>query len=362
MKGFVGRDRCGLMPIRGHSGVQGGAEMGAYATAFPGGLTITPEHAAGLEAAWGFRPPTAPGLTAPEMVEAAARGALDVLYLVGGNFLRTLPDPAYVADAMRRVPCRVHQDVIVTDQMLLDPAEDVFLLPAKTRYEQDGGGTETTTERRIVFSPELPRQVGEARAEWRILRDLACAVDPDADLALGCQTGPAIRAEIARVVPFYAGIERLREAGDAVQWGGPHLCTDWRFPTGDGKAHFRVVPLPTRMRSAGTFALSTRRGKQFNTLVYADTDPLTGAPRDAVLIHPDDAAAHHLAAGDAVTLESAHGRLAGHVFPAPIAPGNLQVHWPEGNVLLPRGVVDATGGVPDYNAEVRLVPRAAASP
>jgi molybdopterin-dependent oxidoreductase alpha subunit len=40
-KGFVGRERCGLMPIRGHSGVQGGAEMGAYATVLPGGLPLT---------------------------------------------------------------------------------------------------------------------------------------------------------------------------------------------------------------------------------------------------------------------------------------------------------------------------------
>ena len=36
-RGFVGREGCGLMPIRGHSGVQGGAEMGCYATGFPGG-------------------------------------------------------------------------------------------------------------------------------------------------------------------------------------------------------------------------------------------------------------------------------------------------------------------------------------
>ena len=356
VKGFVGRDRCGLMPIRGHSGVQGGAEMGAYATALPGGRPITLESATELGGAWGFPVPARPGLTAPEMVEAAARGDLDVLYLVGGNFLRTLPDPSYVAQALSRPSCRVHQDIIVTDQMLLEPADEVVLLPAKTRYEQDGGGTETTTERRIVFSPELPRAVGEARAEWRILRELACAVDARADRLLGCGDGPAIRAEIARVVPFYAGIERLARAGDAVQWGGPHLCTEWRFPTADGKAHFRPVALPDTDRPQGTFVLSTRRGKQFNTLVYAETDPLTGAPRDAVLMNPDDAAERHLTSGDAVTLRSDHGRFAGRVFVAPIARGNLQVHWPEGNALIARGRFDATGGVPDYNARVDLAP------
>ena len=99
-KGYVGRDKCGLMPIRGHSSVQGGAEMGAYSTAFPGGKPITPQNAAVLSKFYGFTVPDSPGLTAPEMVEAAARGQLDVLYCLGGNFLRTLPEPDYVAEAM----------------------------------------------------------------------------------------------------------------------------------------------------------------------------------------------------------------------------------------------------------------------
>src|SRR5438445_9756294 len=64
-KGFVGRDKCGLMPIRGHSSVQGGAEMGAYSTAFPGGKPINSENAAELSALYGFPVPDKPGLTAP---------------------------------------------------------------------------------------------------------------------------------------------------------------------------------------------------------------------------------------------------------------------------------------------------------
>src|SRR5260370_12857776 len=80
---------------------------------------------------------------------------------------------------MGNVPVGVHQDIILTDQMFLEAKEEVILLPAKTRYEQDDGGTETITERRIVFSPEIPRQVGEAKAEWKILRELAAATYPD---------------------------------------------------------------------------------------------------------------------------------------------------------------------------------------
>jgi predicted molibdopterin-dependent oxidoreductase YjgC len=300
------------------------------------------------------------------MVEACARGQLDVLYCVGGNFLRTLPEPDYVAEALGRVPLRVHQDIILTDQMFLDPADEVILLPAKTRYEQDGGGIETTTERRVAFSPEIPRQVGEAKAEWRILRDLAAAAWPERAALLGAESGSGIRSEIARVVPFYAGCESLTKTGDAIQWGGERLCDDGKFATPDGKAHFKVVAVPSNQGHGGCaedgpkvlgqsqFMLSTRRGKQFNTLIYDEIDPLTGAPRDAIFIAPEDAAELHLARGDRVKLANSTGNFTGTVFPAPIARGNLQVHWPEGNVLLPRGATDPNSGVPDYNALVRI--------
>jgi len=208
----------------------------------------------------------------------------------------------------------------------------------------------------VMFSPELPRQIGEAKAEWRILRELADAVDPRRASALGCESGPAIRAEIARVVPTYDGIQFLKNRGDAFQYGGAHLPAGWQFPTRDGKAHLSAGPLPSRERPAGTFVVSTRRGKQFNTLIYGDVDPLTGASREAVLMHPDDAAALHVTNGDRVVLVSDTGRLEGRVALAAIARGNLQVHWPEGNVLIPRGVTAAIGGVPDYNVTVRVEP------
>src|SRR5436190_8747862 len=119
LRGYVGRDKCGLMPIRGHSSVQGGAEMGAYSTVFPGGKPINPENAAALAKAYGFPIPDQPGSTAVQMVDAAAAGDLDLLYCLGGNFLRTLPEPDYVRGAMANVPMRVPQDIILTDQMLL---------------------------------------------------------------------------------------------------------------------------------------------------------------------------------------------------------------------------------------------------
>ncbi len=356
-QGGVGRDGVGLMPIRGHSGVQGGAEMGAYATALPGGLPVDPQHAAALAEAWGFPVPERPGLTAPEMVDAAGRGDLDVLWMSGGNFLDVLPDPRRVEAALGRVPLRVHQDVVLTRQMLVE-GDDVLLLPVATRYEQEGGGTETTTERRIVFSPEIPRRVGEARSEWRLFADVVNRVRPELRARFSWPTNRDLRAEIARVVPFYAGVETLARTGDAVQWGGRHLCAGGRFPTPDGRGRFSPLDPPMHDLPPGAFVLSTRRGKQFNSMVHAAVDPLTGAVRDAVLIDPADAAGLGVAAGDRVRLRSDTGSYDGTVTLARLPAGTVQVHWPEGNVLIADGADhrEPLSKVPDYNAVVTVEP------
>ena len=356
-RGNVGRPGAGLMPIRGHSGVQGGAEMGCYSTAFPGGVAVNEDTAAALSEAWGFDVPTEPGLKAADMVDAAHLGNLDVLWSSGGNFLDVLPAPDITRTALARTPLRVHQDILVTHQMFVEPGETVVLLPAATRYEQEGGGTSTTTERRVAFSPEIPGpRVGEARSEWRIFSDIARRVRPELASKFGCENADAIRHEIARVVPSYAGIENLHTTGDAIQVGGARLCEGGRFATPDGKAHFAVVAPTTPEVPEGRFALSTRRGKQFNSMVWADKDPLTGAPRDALFLSDADAAALGLTEGDPVLVRSAHGEMRARVHLAAIRPGNVQAFFPEANPLLAPTTREPQSGVPDYNAVVELVP------
>jgi molybdopterin-dependent oxidoreductase alpha subunit len=354
-RGNVGRSGAGLMPIRGHSGVQGGAEMGAYATALPGGLEVNGDNAAALAEQYGFAVGGRPGITAEEMVEAGGRGDLDVLYSSGGNFLEVLPEPDVVDAALARVPLRVHQDVVLSSQMFTEPGDVVVLLPAATRYEQRDGGTETTTERRIAFSPEIrgPRP-GEVRSEWEIFVELARRVAPERAGLCSFASGQEIRDEIARVVPAYSGVERLRATGDAVQWGGTRLCEGGRFPTPDGRARFLpVVPSDVDVRP-GTFVLSTRRGKQFNTMVHEERDPLTGASRDALFMAPVDIDALGLRDGDRVVVRSDHGEMRARLHESPLHPGNVQVFFPEGNVLLRAGRRDPASGVPDYNAIVTV--------
>jgi molybdopterin-dependent oxidoreductase alpha subunit len=352
---FVGRPGTGLMPIRGHSGVQGGAEMGAYSTAFPGGLPIDAANARRFSELWGFDVPATPGLATVDYLEAAGRGEIDALYAIGGNFLETMPDPPRIGRALSRIPLRLHSDIVVTSQMLVEPADAVYLLPACTRYEQAGGGTETTTERRVIFSPHIDgHAIGEARSEWVSLLELARAVKPEQYERVQFADGAAIRADIERAVPAYAGIASLAKQGDQFQWGGPRLCADRRFPTAEGKAHFQPVAPTSPARNASTFTIATRRGKQFNSMVQRDLDPLTGAERDHIFVSPADAARLRLSTDDRVLVKNATGEFRGRAFVADVAPGTLQGHWPEINVLIPHGRTDPQGGVPDYNAEVEL--------
>jgi len=348
-RGFVGREGCGLMPIRGHSGVQGGAEMGAYATAFPGGLPINQENAAKLSALWGFPVPARCGLTAPDMLEAARRGELEVLWSMGGDFREVMPDPGSAESALRAIPLRIHQDIVLSSQMLIEPADTVVLLPATTRYEIPGGVTETSTERRVIFSPEIPGpRIGEARSEWEVFLQVARRARPEWAHKLTFAHIGALREEIARVIPAYDGIQNLNEPGHNFQYGGSMLCAGWRFPTPDGKAHFKSVKLPYATMPPGTFRVVTRRGKQFNSMVHEDIDPNNAAPRSAVLISPEDAKRLRLGSGDAVELKNDFGTYHGNVMLAPVATGTLEIHWPEGNVLVDPNARSPLAAMPAY--------------
>ena len=347
-RGLVGRPNRGLVPIRGHSGVQGGAEVGCVPK-------LDGETRARMAAAWGFDPPVSRGWAATEMVAHASRGEVDVFWIVGGNFLETLGDEARSREALRRPRLRIHQDIVVSSPMLADGDGDVLLLPATTRYESPGGGTETSTERRIIFSPEISgRRIGLARAEWWVFGEVMRRAHPERAAAVGLEDAAAIRREIARAVPLYAGIERLQAKGDQVQWGGPRLFDGGTFATSDGRARFAAVSLPVSRRGEGHFVMATRRGKQFNSMVQRQRDPLTGASRHDIFVSDEDLEQLGMADGDRVRLRSASGAFEGRLRRARIRPGNLEVHWPEGNVLLAGDRLDPDSLEPDYNAEVTV--------
>ena len=288
-KGNIGREHTGLMPIRGHSGVQGGAEMGAMPSAYVMGMPVSEENARKLASPdlWGFEPPSWKGLGAAHMVLAAERGEIDVLWQSGGNFKSTLPEPELVNRALGKIKLRVHQDIVANPTMFVEPADTVVLLPSRTRYEQRGGGTETSTERRVIYSPEIPGpRPGDTLDEWEIPVMVARKFDPArAAAAFPWRDTQDIRNEIERICPTYKGIATLRKKGDQFQYGGPRLLVD-RCLTPDGLGHFSAMALPEEAVPEGRFLLSTRRGKQFNSMLMSDKDPLNGASATISLCPP----------------------------------------------------------------------------
>jgi len=351
MKGFVGREGCGLMPIRGHSGVQGGAEMGAYATVLPGGKAITSENAKALGDQYGFEIPTTTGMTTPEMLASASEGNLDVLFAVGGNFREVMPDPKGARVTLGKIPLRVHMDITLSNQMLVDPAETVIILPAKTRYEIDGGVTETSTERRVIFSPTIDgHRIAQARSEWEVMGAIAAAVKPELADKVQFSDTQAIRDEIAQVIDYYEGIQKLKKEGDHFQYGGTMLCEDWTFPTEDGKAHFKATEIQHRELGKNEFIIVTRRGKQFNSILHEETDTLNKEPRNAVLMSVASAGRLSLAQNDTVHLHNTFGDYYGVVRFADIADDTIEVYWPEANVLLDPNALSPLAKIPAYKS------------
>jgi len=344
------------MPIRGHSGVQGGGECGSEPDRFPGGFAVNEENARRFSNLWRHPVPSAPGLRVPEMVAAAHRGEMQLLYSIGGNLLETMPERRFVGDALAQVEVRIYQDIVLNSSMLIDPAGLVILLPAQTRYEQRSGGTTTSTERRIRFTPEIPgHRVGETRPEWEIPCLIARKAMPNGDRLFPYEDTQSIREEMSRVMPMYQGVEKLTKEGDSLQWGGPYLFKGANFSNmPEGRALFSALFPPVPRVPEGRFYLSTRRGKQFNSMVLGAADQLMGSKsRDAIFISPEDAERLSLDNGERVLLRSQVGEMRGVIQVAPVKAGTLQAYWPEANVLIGRRT-DPLSGAPDYNTEVEL--------
>ena len=182
---------------------------------------------------------------------------------------------------------------------------------------------------------------------------------PDLAAEFGCESGDAIRAEIARVGPRATrASRRLRETGDAIQVGGARLCEGGDFPTPDGQGALRRGRRRTTADVPdGRFVLSTRRGKQFNSMVWKDVDPLTGAAaRRAVRRRRRRRRRSASPTAMPCSCAAHYGEIRARVHLAPIRPGNVQAFFPEANPLLAPSVREPISGVPDYNAVVEVIP------
>lgn len=222
-----------------------------------------------------------------------------------------------------------------------------------TRYEQPGGGTSTSTERMVYYSPEIsgPR-IEETRAEWQIYSELASHVYPERRASIHYDNSQDIREEIAKAAPSYEGIQYLQRTGDVFQYGGAWLCEGGICPTSDGRGKLIAIELPERRKPEGHFYMTTRRGKKFNSMIYGEKDSFNAAERNDVLIDKEDGRMLNIQDGEAIIVYNHVGMLHGQAKFANIRKGNIELYWPEANVLFPKGVYEQHAGIPEYNATV----------
>ena len=211
--GKLGREGCGVNPLRGQNNVQGACDMGALPGDFPGYQKVAnPDVIAKFEKAWGKKLNPNPGLHATDVWPAAIRGEVKGLYIFGEDPIVTDPDTAHIIKALESLDFVVMNELFMTETAQY---ADV-ILPGVSYAEKEG--TFTNTERRVQRVRKAVTIPGEARLDTDIFIDIMNRMGyPQPHL-----TAAQIMDEIASVTPSFGGISHARlDAGETLQWPCP---------------------------------------------------------------------------------------------------------------------------------------------
>jgi assimilatory nitrate reductase catalytic subunit len=355
--GRIGKPGACPFSITGQPNAMGGRETGGMATTLAAHMGFDDASRDRVARFWSA-PNLAggPGLKAVDMFEAVADGRIKAIWIMATNPLVSLPDASGVREALSRCPLVIVSDCMAeTDTLALAHVK----APALAWGERDG--TVTNSERRISRQRPLFAPPGQARADWRIVSDVACAMGFQD--AFAWRSAAGVFREYARLTAFEnAGsasrvlnlgplIGMTPQAYDAlepVQWpiGGPgRLFADGRFPTPDGRARMAPVrPAPAEAVD-GAFPLALNTGRirdQWHTMTRTGLVPelCRHESEPFVEVHPDDARAAGVSDGALARIVTSHGSAVARArLSERQRPGGLFIpmHWsgafaPEGRV------------------------------
>ncbi len=324
--GWLGRAGTGLLPIRGHSNVQGVGSMGVAPV-------MKEAFAKRLQDLYGIGP-LPEGQHTFASLEAAAADRVKACLQLGGNLYGSNPDAPWAAKALGAIPFTAMVSTKLNTNHVHGRGRTTVILPALARDEE---AQATSQESMFNFVRQSaggrPNLEGELKGEVEILSELAARILPEGRFDWSrLRSHAALREEIAKSVPGYDKAASGRE----FQVAGRTFHTP-AFPTADGKARAVVTPLPRFEAAPDTLRLMTLRSEgQFNTVVYEDEDLYRGVDRrDALMMAAEDASRLGFQEGDKVRVESETGAMTAVVFLVDIRPGNAAMYYPEANVLVP---------------------------
>jgi molybdopterin-dependent oxidoreductase alpha subunit len=332
LRGMAGKRYAGLLPIRGHSNVQG---MGSV------GVTPNLKQAIfdNLESTLGVKLPTSPGLDTMGCVQAADRGAIRAALCLGGNLFGSNPDSKFASASLGKIDFIAYMNTTLNTGHTWGRAKQTLILPVLARDEEPQPTTQESMFNFVRLSDGGRARLEGPKSEVEVIARVAGAV-------LGVN-GPVnwetlkdhcnIRGFIAKVVPGLARIGALDRSRAEFHIDGRILHAP-RFPTPSGKAKFKVHPLPSLEAEPNQLRLMTVRSEgQFNTVVYEDEDIYRGQERrDVILLNRQDIARLGLRQNQRVTIRSAAGLMRNILVRAfDIRARNALMYYPEANVLVP---------------------------
>lgn len=310
--GNVGKEGAGVNPLRGQNNVQGACDVGCTPGQLPGYRAVDSHTKEIFAKKWGVDVPESPGLTVTEMTDAAHKGDLKALYIVGENPMMSDPDIDHVKAAFEKLDFMVVQDIFLSETAMM---ADV-VLPSASFAEKDG--TFTNTERRIQLLTKAINPIGESRTDWEIIADVSKALGYD----MGYSSSEDIMDEIAATTPIYGGIshERLRAKGVCLHWPCPDMDSDGtpilhtkEFTRGLGKFHaIEYKPPAEAPDDEYPFVLTTGRLlQQYHTGTMSrrskGIEELAGTA--SVEINPKDAEKLGISDGQEIKVSSRRGQI-----------------------------------------------------
>ncbi|MGB3424533.1 MAG: FdhF/YdeP family oxidoreductase [Castellaniella sp.] len=370
LRGNIGKPGAGICPLRGHSNVQGNRTVG---------ITEKPsaDFLRRLEEVFGFTPPREHGHDAVQAMQAMVRGTTKALICLGGNLAVAMPDPEQCFTAMKRLRLSVHLGTKLNRSHLL-VGEETYLLPVLGRTEVDlqaGGPQSVTVEDSMSM---VHASAGKLKPASEFLRSEAVIVAGMARATLPASKVnwleliddyDRIRDLIERTIPGFDDYNRRIRVPGGFRMPLPATERTWNTPS--GKAMFSVFPgVRERYEPWPDDVLrlvTIRSHDQYNTTIYGMDDRYRGVfgRRDVLFMNAGDLAAHGLAHGDLVDIEtvSSSRRLRLENITAieyNIARGSVAAYYPEANVLVPLDYIDKECGTPSYKSIPVRIHRAAA--
>jgi formate dehydrogenase major subunit len=352
--GNIGRRGVGVNPLRGQNNVQGAADMGCQPHQGAGYFDVTnPEYHAKYESFYQAKLPIHIGYKIPQMYDAAIGGKLKALWLMGEDNAQTDPNTNHVKQALNSLDLLIVQEIFMTETAMLAHV----VLPASSFLEKSG--TFTNGERRIQRVNAVVEPIEGTKPDGQIVVELMQHMGyPQPNY-----TAENVLQEIAKIVPFFAGV-KWNELGDnGKQWPVLPDGTDTEilhtdtFKRGKGKfekASWKESRELEENKNEFPYILTTNRElEHYNCgTMTRRTNNAKILTEDVLMIHPDDAQKHHITDGDLVCISSARGKIDVKArITDEVMPGVLSstFHFPEIKMNdITSSVTDADALCPEY--------------